>query len=120
MPLTILYAEDHDAVRLAVQETLEREGWRVETCADGLSALERLEGGENYALLIFDNILPVVSGLELTRRARSLTHRRSTPVVVVSASEIETEARRAGADVFLRKPQDVGLIVGTVRGLVER
>jgi CheY-like chemotaxis protein len=31
MPLTILYAEDHAAGRLALKETLEREGWRVET-----------------------------------------------------------------------------------------
>jgi CheY-like chemotaxis protein len=58
MPLTILYAEDHATVRLALKETLEREGWRVDACADGLSALVRLEGGESYALLVFDKDLP--------------------------------------------------------------
>jgi two-component system chemotaxis response regulator CheY len=120
MPLTILYAEDHDAVRMALKETLERAGWRVEACADGLKAKALLEGGASFDLLIFANRLSGVGGLELTRRARALAHRRSTPVVIVSASEVEAEARRAGADVFLRKPQDVGLIVGTVRGLVER
>jgi CheY-like chemotaxis protein len=120
MPLTILYAEDHATVRLALKETLEQEGWRVEACADGISALARLEGGESYALLVFDNDLPGVDGIELTRRARSLAHRRSTPVVIVSASEVRTEALTAGADVFLRKPQDVGLLVGTIKGLVRR
>src|SRR5207248_120943 len=106
---TILYAEDHATVRLAVQETLEREGWRVEACANGAAALFRLEGEASYTLLIFDNDLPGVSGLELTRRARSLTHRCGTPVVIFSASEIRAEALSAGADVFLRKPQDVRL-----------
>src|ERR1700753_1206566 len=100
MSLTILYAEDHAAIRLAVKETLEQEGWRVEACADGATALAKLEGGESYAFLIFDNVLPGVSGLELARRARSLEHRRSTPVVVVSASEVGGEALAAGGDSF--------------------
>lgn len=120
MPLTILYAEDHAVVRLVVQEMLEHEGWRVEACADGISALARLEGGESYALLVFDNDLPGVDGIELTRRARSIAHRRGTPVVIVSASEVRTEALAAGADVFLRKPQQVGLLVETVKKLVRR
>jgi CheY-like chemotaxis protein len=120
MPLTILYAEDHAAVRLALKEMLEREGWRVEACADGVAALARLEGSEDYALLVFDNDLPGVDGIELTRRARSLAHRRSTPVVIVSANEVGAEASAAGADVSLRKPQQVGLLVETVKKLVRR
>ena len=120
MPLTILYAEDHATVRLAVKETLECEGWRVEAYADGTAALAKLESGASYALLIFDNRLPGVSGLELARRARLLAHRRSTPVVIISASEVRAEALHAGADVFLRKPEDIALLVGTVKSLVGR
>jgi two-component system phosphate regulon response regulator PhoB len=118
MRLTILYAEDDNTVRLAVKETLEREGWRVEACADGWTALARLEGGESYALLLFDNLLPGFDGIELTRRARSLAHRRRTPVVVVSASEVEAEALNAGADLFLRKPQDIGRVAAEVARLL--
>lgn len=120
MSLTILYAEDHTVVRLVVKETLELEGWRVEACADGITALARLEGDESYALLVFDNDLPGVDGIELTRRARSLTHRRCTPVVMVSASEVRTEALAAGADVFLRKPQQMGMLVETIKELIRR
>jgi CheY-like chemotaxis protein len=120
MSLTILYAEDHETVRLAFKETLERAGWRVETCDDGLTALAKLESVASYVLFIFDTSLPSVSGLELARRAHSLVHRRGTPVVIVSASEVKAEAFTAGADVFLKKPQDVGLLVGTVKSLVER
>ncbi len=120
MPLTILYVEDFKAIADAVRDALEMQGWRVEVCADGLTALSRIEGGEHYDLLMLDNELPRVSGVELVRRARLLPHRERTPIIVVSASEVGAEARGAGADAFLRKPQDMRLLVGTVRGLVER
>jgi DNA-binding response OmpR family regulator len=70
--------------------------------------------------LIFDNHLPNVNGIELVRYARRLPHHERTPIIVLSASEAAMEAREAGADVFLRKPQDVGLLVETVKGLVRR
>lgn len=116
--VTILYAEDHEVVRLAVKETLEAEGWRVDACADGLSALTKLESAEPYDLLLFDNELPGISGLGLTHRARELRHRRATPILVVSADEVEREARRMGADAFLRKPEGIRAVAGTVAGLL--
>ena len=117
---TILYAEDHLAVRLAVSETLELEGWRVESCADGADALRLLESGARFDLILLDNELPHVSGLELARRARTLSHRRATPVVMLSADNCAAEALRSGADIFLRKPDDmarVAEVVGSLLGI---
>lgn len=107
---TILYVEDNELVRLAVKETLELEGWRVETCADGRAAVALIEGEGLYDVLMFDNDLPGVSGVELAGRVRALAHRRGTPVVVVSAGECEAEAMDAGASLFLRKPNDIACI----------
>jgi CheY-like chemotaxis protein len=118
MPLAILYAEDHATIRLAFKETLEREGFYVEACADGPTALARLESETGYALLLFDDELPGMSGLELARHARSLEHRRSAPVVIVSASEVEAEALASGADLFLKKPQDLSRLTGEVARLL--
>jgi CheY-like chemotaxis protein len=117
---TILYAEDHATVRLAVRDRLELEGWTVEACADGGSALAAMLGEASYDLLLFDNEMPGLSGLELTERARTLAHRRETPVVIISASEYEQEARRAGADLFLRKPDDITRIAERIARLLER
>jgi CheY-like chemotaxis protein len=117
---TILYAEDHATVRLAVRDRLEMAGWTVEACADGRVALAALLSEARYDLLLFDNDLPGLSGLELTERARTLAHRRETPVVVISASECALEARRAGADLFLRKPDDIGRIAELIARLFER
>ncbi len=118
MPLTILYVEDHKVVAQAVKETLEMEGWRVVLCFDGAVALTRLASDASYSLLMFDNHLPNVNGLELVRYARTLEHRKGTPIIMLSASDCRTDARLAGANAFLMKPRDVGKIIETVKRLL--
>ncbi len=114
----ILLIEDHQFVADAIKETLEGEGWRVETCEDGYVASLLIKGEARYDLIILDNELPNVSGLELARRAREMPHRKETPIIMLSASECAREAHLAGADTFLRKPQDIGKIVETVARLI--
>ena len=120
MPLTILYAEDHRVVAHTVEQTLEEQGWRVVLCYDGAVAVSRLASAATYDLLLFDNHLPNVNGLELVRYARRFPHRTQTPIIMLSADYCEREARLAGANEFLRKPQDIGKIVETVARLLDR
>jgi CheY-like chemotaxis protein len=115
--LTILYAEDYKLLLHYVKELLEAQGWRVETCADGLSALEMIEGDNNFDLLVLDNSLPGMSGLELVRRARSLPHRQRTPIIMLSASDVALSASRAGVNTFLKKPDEIGALIETVKRL---
>jgi CheY-like chemotaxis protein len=109
--ITILHVEDNSLVANLVKGTLEMENWRVVTCADGALALEMIESDAPYSLLLFDNDLPHVNGIELVRRARGLPHRRHTPIMMLSASNVEAEARRAGVDEFLLKPEGVNVMV---------
>lgn len=117
--LTILHVEDHRVVADAVRDTFEREGFRVVTCSDGGNAISRLASDARYDLMIFDNQLPGADGLELIYYARSLPHRRATPILMLSATEAEADARRAGADEYLRKPEGVKDLVATVRRLLQ-
>jgi two-component system chemotaxis response regulator CheY len=116
--IVILHVEDNRQLAGAVKETLADEGWTVETCADGVEALHQLAGETRYDLLLFDNELPGASGIELVRRARGLPHRKQTPIIMFSASDCEAQARRAGVDAFLRKPQDIARLVETVARLL--
>ncbi|MDT7688990.1 MAG: hypothetical protein QOE46_1749 [Acidobacteriota bacterium] len=116
----ILHVEDDDIVAGLVEEMLKDEGWRVATLTDGAAALREIEGGAHYDLMIIDNCLPGVSGLELVYRARALEHRQQVPVIMLSASDIERDARRAGASIFLRKPEDVPVLAETVARLLAR
>lgn len=115
--LTILYVEDHKLLLLYVKDLLEAQVWRVETCQDGTRALEIIESANPYDVLILDNGLPGMSGLELIRCARRLTHRRRTPIIMLSASNNAKAARQAGADAYLKKPDEVEAIVETVTRL---
>jgi CheY-like chemotaxis protein len=114
----ILLVEDNQIVAGAVAETLEEKGWAVETCADGISALEKISGEADYDLFVFDYDLPGVNGIELVHKARQLVHRSSTPIVMLSATPAEAAAREAGADVFLHKPQGIGTLVDTISRLL--
>lgn len=115
---TLLYVEDDELLRLTVQDTLELEGWRVESCGDGLAALMRIESAEHYDLFLFDNDLPGANGLELLRHARMLPLRQRTPIVIISATDCAREASRAGADAFLKKPDDIDQLVSTIARLL--
>lgn len=116
--VSILHVEDDEIVASVAREILEAQGWRVETCGDGSAALEKISGKDQYDLLLIDNDLPGVNGLQLINHARELDHRCATPMVLLSANPIEAEAREAGADVFLRKPQGIGMLTETINRLL--
>ena len=119
-PLSLLHVEDDETVADVVKDTLEAEGWTVEILRDGATALQLLQGETHYDLLIFDNELPDTSGVELVRRVRRLPHRWQTPIIMLSASDVRLEARRAGANVFLEKPNDLPKVAETVARLLAR
>jgi two-component system chemotaxis response regulator CheY len=119
MSLTILYVEDSKLIARMVCDRLASEGWQVELCPDGLAALDRIAGAVQYDLLLLDNELPGMNGLELTRYARQFPRYRRTPIIMLSAGEHETEARAAGVDLFLRKPDEIEKLVEAVRRLTE-
>ncbi len=114
----VLHVEDNKVIADAVKETLELEGWEVETCADGAAGLEKILGPISYDVLLLDYDLPGVGGIELVRRARSVAHRQDTPIILLSVALGEAAAREAGANKFLHKPEDIGSLVETIAGLL--
>jgi two-component system chemotaxis response regulator CheY len=118
MSLTILCVEDSQLIVRLVCNLLTSEGWRVEVYADGNAALNRLAGAVRYDLLLFDNELPHVSGMELTRYARRLPRYQQTPIIMLSAGDCGNEARGAGVDEFLRKPDEIERLVDAVKKLL--
>jgi CheY-like chemotaxis protein len=114
----ILHVEDNQTVACMIKETLENEGWRVEACADGAQGLRRIKGTAHYDLLLLDYDLPGLNGIELLQQARALAHRQGIPVVVLSGTAVEELVMQAGADAFLRKPEDISLVVETIAHLL--
>ena len=117
--ISILHAEDNEPLANLINEMFSGEAWRVELCVDGDSALRKLTSDERIDLLLVDNELPGLSGLDLVKRARKMTHRRRTPIVMLSGNDCETEAWRAGVDAFLKKPQQVKDLPSTISRLLK-
>jgi len=116
--ISILHVEDHDMVARTVGDIMAAENWQVDLCSDSDMALLKLTGNDRYDVLIFDNNLPGISGLELVARARKITHRRRTPIIVLSAEDCEQAAWRAGTNAFLRKTEAMDQLATTIRRLV--
>lgn len=117
--IKILHVEDDKAVAEMTRHMLGNQGWDVEMCASGNAALEKITEQADYDLLLLGYELPGVNGLELVSRARKLPHRSHTPIIVLSATPVEAAAREAGADVFLHKPQGIGVLVMMISRLLE-
>lgn len=117
--ISILHAGNPRLASKLVGEMLPAEEWRVEVCADGDGALRKLTGNDHYDLLVIDNELSGLSGLELVQRARKTTHRRRTPIVMLSGGEYETQAWRAGVDAFLKQPEEVEELPSTIARLLK-
>ncbi len=117
--ISILHVEDNEAVARLVADTLTNEGTQVDSCMNGSTALKILKGDTRYDVVIVDNDLPGLNGLELVLRTKSLAHRRHTPIIMLSGDDCEKEAWRAGVDAFLRKPEAVDQISPTITRLLE-
>jgi CheY-like chemotaxis protein len=117
--ISILHVEDNEVVARLVADTLTNEGTQVDSCMSGSTALKILKGEARYDVVIVDNDLPGLNGLELVLRTKSIAHRRHTPIIMLSGDDCEKEAWRAGVDAFLRKPDAVDQISSTIARLLE-
>ena len=87
----ILLVDDSIAIRQLSATALLRCGFRVDTAEDGQAAWEALQG-DSYDLLITDNNMPRLSGLELAKKIRS-AHLR-LPVIIASGTLNTEELNR--------------------------
>jgi len=117
---SILHVEDDKAVLDVVHDVLGAKGLRVDSCVSGRRALEILRSNTPYDLVIVDNDLPGLSGLELVLRLQAMPHRRKTPVIMLTGDECETESWRAGVKAFLRKPEGIDELAATIDRLLRQ
>src|SRR6476661_2581250 len=77
----ILVVDDEEAIRHALAQLLEARGYEVHACASGPAALARLEH-EPFVVMLCDDRMPEMPGLELVQRA--LTLDRDLAVLMLS------------------------------------
>jgi CheY-like chemotaxis protein len=119
-PLRILLAEDEAPVAFAIGFALKAAGHRVETVTNGEHALARLIAApEAFDLLITDNNMPGMTGVELVRRLRERTF--DGKILVLSAHlsrEIRAAYDSLGVNGMMPKPFDVHELRAEIRRIV--
>lgn len=106
----ILVIDDLEAIRSALIDFLESEGYECQAAEDGRAGLEKALAWKPD-LVFLDVFMPGINGLEVIRRLREQDHR--TPVVIITAYDQDELARDlllAGATDFIRKPWDFGYL----------
>ena len=101
---TIFVVDDEGALREAMRELLQEEGWAVEAYSSGEAFLEAYHPGREGCLVV-DARMPEMSGLELLERLKARSG--GPPAIMITGHadvRLAVRAMRAGAMAFLEKP----------------
>jgi DNA-binding NtrC family response regulator len=115
----ILIVDDDPAIRRTLEIHLGRQGYAVETAADGPEGVEK-GAMESVDLVLLDLRLPKMDGFEVLRELKG--RRPTLPIVVITAyDDMQTaiEAIRLGALDHLGKPLDLGELAEVLEKAVE-
>jgi CheY-like chemotaxis protein len=100
-PRRILLVEDDFMLRGSLTEFLQGEGYRVESSANGVDALRRLERPPRPALILLDIMLPYMDGLEFRAVQRMTREISDIPVIVITAVGVQPAVAK---ELDLRQP----------------
>lgn len=116
----ILVVDDHAHIRRLYEVTLEKNGYKPYTAANGREALEKLET-EHIDLIVLDIMMPEMDGYAFLRTLRD--GGSEIPVLVITARDSSEDVRKAftlGTDDFMVKPVDEIEMLLRIKALMRR
>jgi DNA-binding response OmpR family regulator/serine phosphatase RsbU (regulator of sigma subunit) len=118
---TVVLADDDDVGRYVIATMLRRAGFTVSEVADGLDAVKAVVA-EQPDIAVLDVKMPGLDGFEACRRLKSDDATRHIPILMLSATFLETEAQveglENGADAYLTQPVEAPVLAATIRSLL--
>ena len=118
-PRTILVVEDEPTLATAIAQRITAEGWSARVASDGASAVQAAKQ-LRPDLVIMDIMLPVMDGLEATKR---IVADRPVPVLILTARDAEADkviGLGAGADDYLTTPFSMRELIARCKALLRR
>ncbi len=117
----ILVADDEARMRRLIGDFLGAAGYTVVEAADGQEALDIFcASNSDIDLLVLDVMMPGLSGLEVCRQVRNISH---VPVIMLTALSQESDELTGfdvGADDYITKPFSPKVFVARVEALIRR
>ena len=117
--MRILVVDDEELLVKGIKFNLENEGYEVDVCYDGETAVEKARA-EDYSLILLDVMMPRLDGLSACMQIREFS---SVPVIMLTAKGEDTDKLLGfeyGADDYITKPFNVLELKARVRALLRR
>ncbi len=120
--MRVLLVEDNALNRQLALELLRQRGAKLSTALDGAEAVERLvhDGPQAFDIVLMDLQMPVMDGIEATRRIRERTEFNALPIVAMTANVLPEERERClsvGMQGHVPKPFRLNELVALMRRL---
>jgi two-component system cell cycle response regulator DivK len=118
----ILVVEDNEENWDMISRRLQRRGYTVVRAADGQEAVE-MAARETPDLILMDVSLPVMDGLEATRRIRTRAQTQTTPIIALTAHAMSGDRDRAvqaGCDDYHAKPVELPRLLAQMEALLAK
>jgi len=117
--MKILVVDDEKLIVKGIKFNLENEGYEVDACYDGETAVEMAKSGE-YSLILLDLMMPKLDGLGACMRIREFSN---IPIIMLTAKSEDTDKLigfEYGADDYITKPFNILEVKARVRALLRR
>ncbi|GGQ62702.1 response regulator [Couchioplanes azureus] len=117
---TVLVIDDSLTFRERLRQLLEPEGYAVITAASGEEGLRTAADRRPQAVIV-DGVMPGIDGATVIRRLRLDPALRDTPCLLMTAADdyaTEVQMLEAGADAFVRKQQDLAVVLAKLAAVL--
>lgn len=118
--MKLLVIEDEVELQEIIRQSLEKEGFRVESAVDFKSAMEKV-GAYDYDCILLDIMLPGGSGLDVLQELKNMN--KSENVIIISAKnsiDDKVKGLNLGADDYLTKPFHIAELTARVHSVLRR
>ena len=118
--MRILIAEDDRDLNKVIEKKLSAEGYAVDACYDGETALEYLDAAE-YDAAVLDIMMPKMDGLQVVRKMRQQNN--MTPVIFLTARDTVADKVKGldmGANDYVTKPFSMKILLKKISVILSR
>jgi len=122
MKQRILVVEDQEDNRRIMRDLLVSAGYDVIEAVSGAEGVEKA-ATEKPDLILMDLQLPVIDGLEATRRIKAKPALRETPVIAVTSYALSGDNEKAvaaGCDTYFSKPVSPRHLLAKIRSMLPK
>jgi two-component system chemotaxis response regulator CheY len=104
--MKVLFVDDSSTMRKVIELALKSGGYEYDQAESGEAALKKIESAK-FDFFIVDVNMPVINGIELVKKIRSINDYLKVPIIILtteSEESLKEEGKKAGANDWIVKP----------------